>query len=87
MLKSIAAIAIGSTLVLAPMAALADESTTPPKADTVKTPGNGPDVKPMMHMHHHHHHHHMMPMKHHTMMKKPMMKKPMMDKPADAPKT
>lgn len=51
MLKIIAAIGLGSALVLAPAVAFADESTTPPKADTVKTPGNGPDVKPK---HHHH---------------------------------
>jgi hypothetical protein len=77
MLKIIAAIGLGSALLLAPAIAFADESTTPPKPTTVKTPGNGPDVKPM----HHHHHHHMM--------KKTMMKKPAMapaDAPADAPK-
>jgi hypothetical protein len=76
MLKIVAAIAVGSALVLAPVFAFADESTTPPKADTVKTPGNGPDVMPMHH-HHHHHHHHMMPMKHTMPMKhhmKPMAK-------------
>jgi hypothetical protein len=86
MLKVIAALAIGSAMVLAPALSFADESTTPPKADTVKSPGNGPDIKPMPMMHHKHHMKHSMPMKHH-MMKKPMMKKPMMDKPADAPKS
>lgn len=74
MLKIFAAAGFSSALLLAPVLAFADEFTTPPKADTVKTPGNGPDVK-----HHHHHHHH------HTTMKKPMMKPA--DKPAEAPKT
>jgi hypothetical protein len=54
MLKIIAAIGLGSALMLTPVLAYADESTTPPTPDTVKTPGNGPDMKPM-----HHHHHHM----------------------------
>jgi hypothetical protein len=74
MLKIIAAIGVSSALMFAPCVALADESTTPPKPTTVKTPGNGPDMKPM---HHHHHHHHMM--------KKPMMKPA--DKAMDVPKS
>jgi hypothetical protein len=78
MLKIYAAIGLASALVLAPVPAFADESTTPPKPNTVKTPGSGPDVTPMMHHHHRHHHHH------HMMMKKPMMKSS--DAPADAPK-
>src|SRR5579859_3203019 len=72
-------IGLGSALVLAPALALADESTTPPTPNSVKTPGNGPTV------HHKHHMHHKMhkPMMH--KMHKPMMKEPM-EKPADAPK-
>jgi hypothetical protein len=76
MLKIIAAIGVSSALMFGPSFAFADESTTPPKPTTVKTPGNGPDMKPMHHHHHHHHHH---------MMKKPMMKPA--DKPMDAPKS
>lgn len=81
MLKMLAALSLTSALVFAPVVAFADESTTPPSPDSVKTPGNGPDMKPMPMMHHKHHMKHTMPMKHHTM------KKPMMDKPADAPKS
>jgi hypothetical protein len=69
MLKIIAAIGLACSLMLAPALAFADESTTPPKADTVKTPGNGPDVKPKHHRH---------------SKKKHMAKKPMM-KPTEAP--
>jgi hypothetical protein len=76
MLKRIVATAVTAALLFAPVAAFADESTTPPSPDTVKTPGNGPDVMPK-HRHHHHHHHH-------SMMKKPAADT--MDKPADAPK-
>jgi hypothetical protein len=73
MLKIIAALGVGSALVLTPVFAFADESTTPPKADTVKTPGNGPDVATPMHHHHHHHH---APAKHHTSKHHSMSKKP-----------
>jgi hypothetical protein len=79
MLKIIAAAGLTSALLFAPALAFADESTTPPSPDTVKTPGNGPDVMPKHHHHHHHHHHH-------SMMKKPAAD-PSMDKPADAPKS
>jgi hypothetical protein len=76
MLKIIAAIGVSSALMFAPAVALADESTTPPTPDTVKTPGNGPTI----HKHHHHHHHH-------TKTKKPAMKAaPDAAAPADAPK-
>jgi hypothetical protein len=77
MLKIIAAIGVSSALVLVPVVSFADESTTPPTPDTVKTPGNGPTI----HKHHHHHHHH------NTMMKKPAMKTaPDAAAPSDAPK-
>jgi hypothetical protein len=78
MLKIMAAVGLTSALLLAPALAFADESSTPPSPDAVKTPGNGPDVMPK---HHHHHHHH-----HHSMMKKPAAD-PATDKPADAPKS
>ena len=80
MLKIMAAIGLASALTLAPALAFADESTTPPSPDAVKSPGNGPDVMPKHHHHRHHHHHH------HLMMKKPAAD-PAADKPADAPKT
>jgi hypothetical protein len=41
MLKTIA---LGSALALAPVVALADQSTTPPTPYTEKAPGNGPDL-------------------------------------------
>ena len=46
MLKTIA---LGSILALAPVLALADESTTPPSPYTEKAPGNGPNL----HRYHH----------------------------------
>jgi hypothetical protein len=48
MLKTISAIALGSALLLGPALAFADESTSPPTPDSVKTPGNGPTI----HRHH-----------------------------------
>ena len=42
MLKHIAALALGSSLLIAPAIAQADESTTPPSPYTDSTPGNGP---------------------------------------------
>jgi hypothetical protein len=85
MMKTLLALGVASALVLAPVVAFADDSTTPPSPNAPSTPGNGPAPAPMMHHHHHHHHHHMMkkPMKpmHHKMMKKMEEKKP-----ADAPK-
>jgi hypothetical protein len=44
MFKCLTAIALGSALLLAPALAQADESTTPPTPNSVKTPGNGPTV-------------------------------------------
>jgi hypothetical protein len=82
MLKIIAAAGLSSTLILAPALALADESTTPPKADTVKTPGNGPDVKPA----HHHRHHSTKHMSKKHSMKKPAPAAAPADAPTDAPK-
>jgi hypothetical protein len=87
MMKTLLALGVASTLVLAPVVAFADEATTPPSPNASSTPGNGPadaGAAPMMHHHHHHHHHHhmmkpMKPMHHHKAMKK-------MEKPADAPK-
>ena len=78
MLKIFVAIGVSSGLMFAPALALADKSTTPPKADTVKTPGNGPEKK-----HHHHHHHHSSKHMSKSMDKSKM--KPSMA-PADAPK-
>jgi hypothetical protein len=78
MIKILAAIGLGSALMLAPAIAFADDAAAP-KPDAT-APAMAP--KPMMHHHHHkvvvmvkHHHHH------HHMMKKPM------DKPTEAPKT
>jgi hypothetical protein len=74
MIKILAAIGLGSALMLAPAVAFADDAA--PMAP-----------KPMvMHHHHHHHHHHHMMMKkkmmmHHHMMKKKMEKMDKMEKP------
>ena len=79
MLKILAAVGLGSALMLAPAVAFADDAApAAPAADAKMAP------KPMMHHHRHHHvmhhvmHHHVM---HHHMMKKPM------EKPAEAPKS
>ena len=79
MLKILAAVGLGSALILAPAVAFADDAApAAPAADAKMAP------KPMMHHHRHHHvmhhvmHHHVM---HHHMMKKPM------EKPAEAPKS
>ena len=55
MKKTLLALGVASTLVLAPALAFADEATTPPSPNAPSTPGNGP---PKMHHHPHHHHHH-----------------------------
>ena len=72
MIKILAAIGLGSALMLAPVVAFADDAApAAPAADAKMAP------KPMMHHHVHHVvHHHVV---HHKMMKKPAAK------PADAP--
>ena len=88
MLKQLAAIGIGAALILAPVAALADDATP--------TPAATPMMKKVVHHPVVHHHvvkkpmmvkkpmvkHHVV---HHHMAKKPMTKKPMMMKPTPTP--
>ena len=82
MMKILAAIGLGSALMLAPALAFADDAApAAPAADAKMAPA----PKPMHHRHHrhvvvHHHvvHHHVV---HHHMMKKPV------EKPAEAPKS
>jgi hypothetical protein len=88
MMKILAAVGLGSALMLAPVLAFADDAAVPaPAADATMAP------KPMHHHRHHAHHvvhHHVVHhhvMHHHAahhMMKKPA--KPM-EKPAEAPKS
>jgi hypothetical protein len=84
MIKILAAIGLGSALMLAPAIALADDAAAP-AADAKMAP------KPMAHHRHHHvvHHvvHHKVVHHHvvHHMMKKPAAKPA--DAPADAPKS
>ena len=73
MIKILAAIGLGSALMLAPVVAFADDAApAAPAADAKMAP------KPMVHHRRHHVVHHVV---HHHMMKKPM------EKPAEAPKS
>jgi hypothetical protein len=81
MIKILAAIGLGSALMLAPAIAFADDAAAP------KPDATAPAMAPKPMMHHHHHHHAMVVMvKHHHHHHHHMMKKPM-DKPTEAPKT
>jgi hypothetical protein len=72
MMKILAAIGLGSALMLAPVLAYADDAAAKPDATMAK-----PMAKPAPKKHHHHH-----------VTKKPAMKKPAPAKPAaDAPKS
>ncbi len=76
MIKILAALGLGTALMLTPVLAYADDAAAAPKAEEKMAP------KPMKH--HKHHKAMKKPAKHHKMMKKDDKK---MDKPADAPKT
>jgi hypothetical protein len=95
MMKILAAIGLGSALMLAPVVAFADDAAPAAAPDAKMAPA----PMAMVHHHHHHHHpmmmkpkhhHHMHPMMHHPMhpmMHHPMAKKPMMKKQVEAPKS
>jgi hypothetical protein len=83
MIKILAAIGLGSALMLAPVVAFADDAApAAPAADAKMAP------KPMVHHHRHHVVHHVVHHKvvHHHVVHHHMMKKPM-EKPAEAPKS
>jgi hypothetical protein len=83
MIKILAAIGLGSALMLAPVVAFADDAApAAPAADAKMAP------KPMVHHRRHHVVHHVVHHKvvHHHVVHHHMMKKPM-EKPAEAPKS
>ena len=83
MIKILAAIGLGSALMLAPVVAFADDAApAAPAADAKMAP------KPMVHHRRHHVVHHVVHHKvvHHHVVHHHMMKKPA-DAPADAPKS
>jgi hypothetical protein len=83
MIKILAAIGLGSALMLAPVVAFADDAApATPAADAKMAP------KPMVHHRRHHVVHHVVHHKvvHHHVVHHHMMKKPM-EKPAEAPKS